>query len=116
MKKLAAWFWHWPTSAKFALAALVLFAVFAFFNDTTATIHLGFGRVEMPHYVALLVAAVFGFAPGVWFGIAFARREAARRAATAASAAAEEASAAKRAAEEANGAPSANTSPPVSGA
>jgi uncharacterized integral membrane protein len=90
VKKLAAWFWHWPTSAKFAALAAVLFAVFAFLNDTTATIHLGFGRVEMPHYVALLVAAAFGFAPGVWFGIAFARREAKRRAATAAAAAAEQ--------------------------
>lgn len=87
MKRLAAWFWHWPTSAKFALVGALLLGVFAFLNDTTATIHLGFGRVEMPHYVALALAALLGFAPGIAVGVWFARREARLRAATAATAA-----------------------------
>jgi uncharacterized integral membrane protein len=94
MKRLAAWFWHWPTSAKFALVGAALLGVFAFLNDTTATIHLGFGRVEMPHYVALALAALLGFAPGIAVGVWFARREARLRAATSAQASAAEAAAA----------------------
>jgi len=75
LKALLRWFWRWPWSAKMGLVAALVLVVFAFFNDSTTTIHLIFGQVDMPVYVALGLAGVLGGLAGVVLGHALARRE-----------------------------------------
>ena len=75
MKALLRWLWRWPWTAKLGAVAAIALVVFAFLNDDTTTIHLLFGRVDMPVYVALGVAGVLGGLAGVVLGHALAQRE-----------------------------------------